>query len=146
MAEGAGQGVAGVLRHGSAQVEQAPDHEGHLLLGRGTGAGDAQLDLARAVFRDLQAPLHRGDQQRAADVAEHEGRAHALGVERLFDHDRVRAPALHDLTHPYRDVVEPLRQAEPGGRSDGAVGQAAQAIALPLHQTVAGPSAAGVQS
>ena len=60
------------------EPQQAREHELHLLLRRAAGADDRLLDLGGRELVDDDARLLAGEQDHAARMAEHDGRAHVL--------------------------------------------------------------------
>jgi len=143
VADGDGEGVGGVGRLGRlVEIEQAGNHELHLLLGGEAVADDGALDGERGVFGNEQTTVGSGQHGDAADLAELES---ALGVRReedFFDGDYLRLPELEEGG----ELDVDLEQADGGTvllvQANGAGAEGAQLWdargVVDLHDTVAG--------
>ena len=86
MADSHGQGVGGVQRPvGLADVEQALDHKGHLLLFRPACAHQGLFDQGRLVVADSQAIRRAGRHGHASGLAQLEGAGRVFGGKDLFN-------------------------------------------------------------
>ena len=146
-AQGDRQGVGGVAGlAGPGHLQDAGDHEGHLLLVGPPEAGDLLLHRGRGELVDRQAGLGAGQEDDAADVAENEGGAGVGGVEDVLDGEEVGAETPDHRGDTGVDVAEALGQGGSAGRGDGALLHQAVASAVGVDGPVAGADGAGIDA
>jgi hypothetical protein len=143
VADGDGEGVGGVGGLGRfVQVEQAGDHELHLLFGGETVADNRAFDGERGVFGHEQTAVGGGQHGDAADLAELERALGVGGEEDFFDGDDLRLPELEQCRELDIDLEEAdgsavfLVQANSAGTEGTELGDARGVV--DLYDAVAG--------
>jgi len=143
VADGDGEGVGGVGGLGSfVEVEEAGDHELHLLLGGEAVANNGALDGEGGIFGNLQAAVGSGQHGDAADLAELERALRIGGEKDLFDGDNLRLPEIEQR----RELGVDLQQANGGAilliEANGSGAEGAQlriaSGVVDLNYTIAG--------
>lgn len=143
VADSDGEGVGGVGRlRRFVEVEEAGDHELHLLLGRQAVADDGALDGEWRVLGDGEAGAGCSEQGDTAHLAELERALGVGGEEYFFDGDDLGLPELQELAEFGVDLQQPNRGPVLLVEADGASAERAKpGVAegvIELDDTVAG--------
>ena len=127
MADGHGQGVRGVQGPAlTAHIEQAPHHEGHLLLFRAAGAHHGFFDQRGFIIAHRHAMRRTSRHGHTAGLAQLEGAGRVPGREDLFDGGLLRTVTAHHVRQLPVDDGQPPGEflfAAGGGADDAAIHQ-----------------------
>jgi hypothetical protein len=146
VADGDGEGVAGVGLGRFLQAEHDFHHIADLCLARAAKASDGLLYLARGVFVNRQVMLRGGGDDDAADLAEGEGDARVLHVDQTLDRDGFGFVVGDQFQHGITDAYETARRQHGRRILDVTVAKHAQLISLGLDHAEAGATKAGINA
>jgi hypothetical protein len=145
VADRAGEGIGGIGRRNSRELQQSAHHVLDLRLFRAALAHDRLLDLARRVFVHRQAGEHGRGDGRAPRLAQKQRRIRIDVHEHLLDGDLGRRFLADDVCQIARDDAQPDRQAV-AACADAAAGHVGERVALLDDEAEAGHAQAGIDA